>query len=78
MVKTSTFINHELTIKCGVPQVQRYIFGSIFIIQLNDKKRILNLKIQIIFYDDNTALVYLHNTWNQVFQNIETDLYKNY
>ncbi|KAF0750167.1 neuroblastoma-amplified sequence-like [Aphis craccivora] len=72
MVKINDSISNELSIKCGVPQGTT-LSPTLFNIQLNDIKT-LNLKSQVTCYADDTALICIANTWNEVFDNIETDL----
>jgi len=72
MVKINDSISNELSIKCGVPQ-STTLSPILFNIQLNDIKT-LNLKNQVICYADDTVLICIANTWNEVFNNIETDL----
>jgi len=72
MVKINDSISNELSINCGVPQGTT-LSPILFDIQLNDIKT-LNLKSQVICYADDTALICIANTWNEVFNNIETDL----
>lgn len=72
MVKINDSISNELSINCGVPQGIT-LSPILFNIQLNDIET-LNLKSQVICYADDTALICIANTWNEVFNNFETDL----
>jgi retron-type reverse transcriptase len=72
MIKINDSISNELSIKCGIPQGTT-LSPILFNIQLNYIKT-LNLKIQVICYAVDTALICIANTWNEVFNNIETDL----
>jgi len=72
MVKINDSINNELSIECGAPQGTT-LSPILCNIQLNDIKTI-NLKSKVICYADDTALICIANTWNEVFNNIKTDL----
>jgi retron-type reverse transcriptase len=72
LVKINDVISHELTINCGVPQGTT-LSPVLFNIQL-DNIKLLNLNSHLICYADDTALICIGNTWEEVFTNIETDL----
>lgn len=72
-VKINDAISSEQTIKCGIPQHITTLPPVLFNIQLNYIK-LLKLNSNIIFYADDTVLIYSCNTWEEVFKNIKADL----
>ena len=71
-VKINSTISNENTIKCGVPQGTT-LSPVLFNIHLNDIK-LLKLNSKIVCYADDTVLICIGSSWNEVFQNIEVDL----
>jgi len=69
MIKINFTISSEKRIKHGVPQ--QTTLSPVFLnIQSNHIKS-LNFKIHLIYHADNTVLVCICCSWNEVFKNVK-------
>jgi hypothetical protein len=75
-VKINSTISNENIIKCSVPQGTT-LSPVLFNIHLNDIKS-LKIISKIVCYADDTVLICICSSWNEVLQNIEIDLKYNH